>query len=361
MRRASFSSCAGAIAVLLLLATANAQGKKKAASPYQISLVLGTTGINTMTGRVMVVPAECVFFTFGQNGPPIPMCDDDFTDAKADTICKNVGYKFGRKFYSPAVTFPSGDPPSYVAYGLSCGAATGRRLRAGGEDAARRRDLLGLDPFGEYEYTGPNIGSDPQPGIIATTTATATRCTIQVTKRCPSPFYYAGVECSDVPFKAAPPPMALPPSPPPPPPTKSDFIRAYVPEANLGTFNPETNRPFYSRFDLSTTQGWVPLCGFDTGASADFTTAFARHVCNMFLDYPAISVESVVRVEGFQIVPIGAPVPGGFDPATRTFWARVTPSSSYNMARLIQDTPAPAFQISTTPCTTLFVAYCSST
>ncbi|KAG2500189.1 hypothetical protein HYH03_001769 [Edaphochlamys debaryana] len=266
MRPTAILGCLVATVALLLVASVNAQ--KAGSKPgYQIKLALSGTGSDAVTGRVMVMPANVIYSPVDY----VPMCDFDFTNAKADQICKFLGYKRGRKFYSPAVTFPSGTPPMRVAFGLSCTtAATGRRLRAGGvEAAAKRRNLQGLDQWGEYEFDGGPVSNMPYDGVVATTTGGTSNCSITVRQRCDSPFYYAGVECSDKQFKPAPPPMAVPPSPPP--------------------------RPYAANT---------------------------------------------------------------FNPTTKNSWAVVNPTLPYNMARLIQDTPAPAFQVTTTPCATLFAAYC---
>ncbi|KAG2500188.1 hypothetical protein HYH03_001768 [Edaphochlamys debaryana] len=305
------------------------------------------------------------------------MCDFDFTDAKAEQICKNLGFNYGRKYASPVVTFPSGTPPLRVAFGLSCATATatGRRLRAGGvEAAAKRRDLLALDQWGEYEVDGGMpVDTFPYDATIANTSVVPT-CSITVRQRCESPFYYAGVECSKSKLAAAPPPMAVPPSPPPPPPVKYHMIKEFsLRSSNLLEPNLLSQKPpvFYGgRFELDVTakvpgalrKVWAPVCGFDVVANAAFANALALHMCKMVENCPTCltngySVSSVVATP--FVVPAGPYAAGEFDPNNRTHWSVITPTLPYSMARLIQDTPAPVFQVVTTPCTTLFAATCS--
>ncbi|KAG2500186.1 hypothetical protein HYH03_001766 [Edaphochlamys debaryana] len=362
-------------------------------SLYEIRMNPGPiTTPNGVAGRVEVFPSGVQY----QPVEWIPMCDNRFTDAAADYLCKSSGYAHGRKYYSQQVTFPTDTTVRVATLGLQCGPAR-RRLQAvaGGRETegdARRRELLALGQLDQWgEYDGPTVSGFEDEGVIK-----AVSNTPPINQRCPSPYYFAGIECTDLPgFPTAPPPLPSPPSPPPPPPSKLGSLQYYSHlepyvspdglsvEPNLCTLTTDSNGAqtgaCAGRVELRIADPdnpalftYAPLC-FDNAADPTFAEALAFHVCAMAYDCPvcksqgeevgswpkAGSSEARTAYTVPTVAPTGTGVFNPFDPKYKR-WARVTnPGGSYSLARILQDsTSAAGFTLTAEKCDKLFAVTC---
>ncbi|KAG2494509.1 hypothetical protein HYH03_007277 [Edaphochlamys debaryana] len=348
-------------------------------SPYSVRL---SGGPDPSKGRVEVIPRTAYGI---YEDAWTPFCDSSFSDDQAATVCGLLGYNYGRKYFAPAVTFPTGNEETYLRVSeFGCDTPSRRHLRGSSSlsDKPRRvRKLLEVDEFGEFE---PRVyGQMPMYGTVATSQEGLPECFVNVRRFCEAPGHLAGAECSDEPFETAPPPMDLPPSPPPPPPSKSPFAN-YVSGTSMyfsGAVEPNLCTPTDDapscpgRAELLVADPsdpsqpvWAPLCGFDQAAFPEFAQQLARHFCNMAANMPAEQAhgQMVFPSAGEQsyAIPTGPVTEEGyFDPSKVRLWASLPqPSDSqrlYEPARLIQDSPG--FTVSAEPCPTgrLFTVDCS--
>ncbi|KAG2496573.1 hypothetical protein HYH03_005395 [Edaphochlamys debaryana] len=395
------------MAAFMLLAGSAAA--RKTAPPYKVRLVGGP---RRNVGRVEV------YFENKTEWDPsgwFPVCDDyvmnpqDLSNDNAgyainvELLCQLRGFKYGRKYYSPEVTFNKTILGVELAVqSVACGPRTSRRLTSGPEEVTHQqaqqaralpraqalrggstssrsggstaRRLMATDEFGEWIPYGE--GGRYYTAILKRQgPASDLDCMVVIRPHCHAPGYLAAAECSNNLKrirKPMPPMIPEPPSPPPPPPSKAPFVRLLPLEPNLCANASAASCPCVDKEsdecghkrraerlvadprDPSKTV-WAPLCAFPPGTVHGFMDAVAKHACNMENNWPGNPTR---RPFGGVEEPWSYPIPsgpvsaGGFDPSGVTAWASQAPpkdgTTPYKPARIMQDNEG--FTVSTDPC-----------
>ncbi|GIL73476.1 hypothetical protein Vretimale_17695 [Volvox reticuliferus] len=244
-------------------------------------------------GRLEVTAREPKFAgSAANNSSWVPVCDSAFTDQAAETMCKLLGYTYGRKYYAPGVNSRSNATSNHTAGYFSCSAkspassATGRRLlrnqetNHGGGTVAAVAAITRTDGGGwRQQHGGPRRRASSSVRYNLNTSTTAPYACSFSLVTCDPLGLLVGVECAYAALLPAPPPPPLPPRPPTaPPPQYSDLIRLVGGPA-VGSRRVEQNLCHatspqfcaeYSRVEMLVTlnkygglKTWAPLCAVD--------------------------------------------------------------------------------------------------
>ncbi|GLI64605.1 hypothetical protein VaNZ11_007913 [Volvox africanus] len=351
-------------------------------APSPVSnLVESHNGVRLITddgrpmGRLEVTAREPRFARSAANKTSwVAVCDFAFTDLAAETMCKLLGYTYGRKYYAPGVNARASTTSNYTAGYFRCSAkgptaATGRRLlrnqmETNHRDGALAAASVAVAPAGGDGGWGqhqPNDGprqralSSLQYNLNTSTTAPYACGFSLVT--CDPLGLLVGIECANGTFPWAPPPPPLPPTSPAAPPPYSDLIRLVGgPSAGSGTVERNlcnaTSAQFcakYSRVEMLVTlsgfgdmKTWAPLCAVNGSLAQEV----ARVACQQEYNWPSLRVSPPYTIthslpDGdplFFTIPRGMAIAkGDFNPANVMVWATVESVDATRKLRTLQD------------------------
>ncbi|GIL80488.1 hypothetical protein Vretimale_16060 [Volvox reticuliferus] len=324
-----------------------------------VRLVGGTKS----AGRVEVLPVEPWV-----TNDWVQICDDSFSDLAAQNLCRMLGYRFGRKYYTTEIAFPINVTNIKAGYMKCYKTNNGRRLNEevimSGDD-----DDLAEDANHHAARQGRNLLA-PAWGYVNNGTSKAPFiCQFRV-GTCNPAGPVAGLQCfknlSQVP--PAPPPPPSPPNPPPLPPAVANSIRIFTNntsnndghlEPNLCN-NPNTSSVCQSngRVEIevdspdTSTPGkiWAPVC--------NVTDSLAKKVARLACEQryqekarPWLSGEWIIWVSVSPIpfyIPnnAGAVRAGDFNPAAVKGYVTIT-GGDFEGAQKLQDLQ---YQVSSKPC-----------
>ncbi|GIL80489.1 hypothetical protein Vretimale_16061 [Volvox reticuliferus] len=228
-------------------------------------------GVNRTHGRVEVLPRIP-----WERNDWVQVCDDfHFTDVTAQNLCRMLGYRFGRKYYTTEIAFPLN--PNIKAGDLNCFLQSdiGRRLNE--EVIMSGDDDLAEDANHHAARQGRKLLA-PAWGYINATSKAPFFCQFRV-GTCNPAGPVAGLQCAKTlnQLPPAPPPPPSPPNPPPPPPAVANSIRIITDgfpsqdgplEPNLCSTRDAYVCQRYGRVEIevgspdSSTPGkiWAPVC-----------------------------------------------------------------------------------------------------
>ncbi|GIL60300.1 hypothetical protein Vafri_14929 [Volvox africanus] len=176
-------------------------------------------GESKSQGRLEVLPRQ----PWATNGW-VQVCDDTLTDLTAQNLCKMLGYRFGRKYYTAEVAFPVNVTHIKAGY-ISCYQQTNsRRLDEEMITTSTADDTITAEDPGVVHHQGRKLLA-PSIGFINATSKAPFTCRFRV-GTCNPLGPVAGLQCANIrkSLQPAPPPPPSPPTPPPSPPAVANYI-----------------------------------------------------------------------------------------------------------------------------------------
>ncbi|GFR50733.1 hypothetical protein Agub_g12990 [Astrephomene gubernaculifera] len=371
--------CLGtAVLLLFILPVSHAAKKLPKPPPAPIRERNGVrlTGGSGSKGR-LEVSSTASWLTDGTPGAVTwrPLCDDDsLGDSLPQIACEMLGYKYGRRYYSPDVNYREADPNATrmdAPLGYMYCSKKGSHRRLASSHAADNEEAAGMSAAAALDLDQGSSSSRvrggrallaPLRGSVNTPAKSPYSCSFRLGD-CGYPGPMAGVECSNSLLPPAPPPPPVPPTPPPAPPPKSDSIRLVGGantdsrvEPNLCSSPEDPLCAFFGRVEVqvaapdnSSALVWAPLCALGDQLSG---YSFGKLVCNQVANWPDDNtrvywlVHATLAESPFTIPQGTVTEEGAFNPAQYGTWATVVGGDLDNALR-VQELDV---QVSTSQC-----------